>query len=138
VKELVREALGKNKTVAVWGLAFKANTDDARDSPSIPLIRALLADKRRVLVHDPAATKNFCSLVPGTEPSDKEAMLAEADILVIMTEWDDYRTLSEEELAMLKGKTVVDCRNILARTVELDKLHAAGVRYVGLGVHEHR
>lgn len=134
ITRLVLNAAKQTDTVAVWGLAFKANTDDARDSPAIFVAKQLLKAQNTVLVHDPQATKNFLKEVPQVTPQDRLEMLQQAGVLVIMTEWDEYRTLSGEELQALKGKTIVDARNILARPAELDKLKEHDIAYVGVGV----
>ena len=98
------------------------------------LAQKLLAAGKHVHVHDPEAVKNFLAIVPGVKSGERDAIARVASVIVIMTEWDEYRTLTTEDLAALRGKTLVDCRNILARNVELEKLKAHGVCYVGLGI----
>ena len=141
VTRLVREALGSEpagKKVALWGLAFKPETDDVRDAPSIKLTRALLAEGAYVEGHDPEAAKNFLFSVNPPDavrgavsitPREYEA-LDGADVLVLMTEWRCYLAPDFGEIAKwMRGKVVIDARNVWpAAAVE-----AVGLRYIGIG-----
>lgn len=113
-----RRALGGSltgRTVAVWGLAFKAETDDMRESPSIPLIEGLLAEGATVAAHDPKA------LEVGRDVFGRRVRLADdcydaargADALVIVTEWLMYRNPDFDRLlSEMRQPVVVDGRNL--------------------------
>jgi UDPglucose 6-dehydrogenase len=135
--KLVTEALGtvSGKTVALWGLAFKPETDDVREAPALKLARVLLDLGAKVVGHDPEAGPNFAKAMDGTVTvveKDYEALTG-ADALVLLTEWRSYRAPNFAEIRKrLRGTTpvVVDARNIW-RPTEVQK---AGLRYVGIGV----
>lgn len=101
-------------TAAVWGLAFKPETDDIRESPSIALVRALLAQGAGVRVHDPAAMKNARQILHdrvsyGGSPYEA---VAEADFLVVATPWETYRTADWRRVrSALRSPLVFDVRN---------------------------
>jgi UDPglucose 6-dehydrogenase len=117
-------------TIGVWGLAFKAGTDDTRESPSVAIIDRLLALGATVNAFDPVV-----SSLPDRgdqmtfAPSALEA-IDEADGLLVLTEWAEFVNVDPVEVAMrLRGKVVVDGRNLL----NADEYRAAGVVFVGLG-----
>ena len=120
------------RTVAVWGLAFKAGTDDMRESPSIPLIDALLAAGARVRAHDPEAM-NVARSIWGdrvTLVDEPFAALEGADALAVVTEWLVYRTPDFERIrAMLASRVIVDGRNLY----DPARLARIGIRYAGIG-----
>ncbi len=95
--ERVARALGgdvRGKRVGVLGLAFKPNTDDMRDAPSMPLIEGLVARGASVIAYDPVAREQAEQMLKGIEfADDAHAAAAEADALVIVTEWDEFRAL---------------------------------------------
>jgi UDPglucose 6-dehydrogenase len=132
--ERVSRALGgelEGKRVAVLGLAFKPNTDDMRDAPSIPLVNALVERGARVSAFDPVAREQAEKIFTGIEfaPNAEEAA-AGADALVIVTEWDEFRALDLEKVAeSLHGKVLVDLRNVYDR----DDAEQAGLTYYGVG-----
>jgi UDPglucose 6-dehydrogenase len=99
----------KGKTVAVWGLAFKPRTDDMREAPSIPLIKALLAEGADVQAYDPEATKVakgiFGSKVTFT--AKNYDALRGADCLVIVTEWSEFRRPDFEKMRKLLRSPVI-------------------------------
>jgi UDPglucose 6-dehydrogenase len=103
------------KVVAAWGLAFKARTDDIRDSPAIDVIRRLVARGATVKAYDPAVR------VPldGFEVCDDAYAACEgAEVLVVLTEWDEFRWLDFDKVAdVMKNPAIVDSRNVLDRTV---------------------
>jgi UDPglucose 6-dehydrogenase len=135
--DLVRGALGtlQGKRVAFWGLAFKAETDDVREAPSVKLAEVLLEQGASVVGHDPEAGPNFERALGGrvkVVARDYEA-LDGADALVLLTEWLSYRAPSFTEMKKrLSGArpVLIDARNIW-RPVDV---HKAGLRYVGIGV----
>ena len=120
------------RTVAVWGLAFKAGTDDMRESPSIPLIDALLAAGARVRAHDPEAMDVARSIWGDrvTLVDEPFAALEGADALAVVTEWLVYRTPDFERIrAMLASRVIVDGRNLY----DPARLARIGIRYAGIG-----
>jgi UDPglucose 6-dehydrogenase len=130
----VRAALGGSltgKRVAVLGLAFKPNTDDMREAPSLALIEGLLKGGAEVAAFDPVATEQARPLMPQVEfAPDAHAAAAGADALVIVTEWDEFRALDLDELAAaMRGKVLVDLRNVYDRA----DAESAGLAYFGIG-----
>ena len=130
----VSDALGgsvKGKRIGVLGLAFKPNTDDMRDAPSIPLVQSLIAEGASVTAFDPAAMNHAAPLLPGLEPAKDAAAVAEgADALVIVTEWDEFRALDLHRLAdSMRGRALVDLRNVY----DPDEAERAGLDYYGIG-----
>jgi UDPglucose 6-dehydrogenase len=131
--ERVARAVGdlKGKRIAVLGLAFKPNTDDMRDAPSIPLINALVERGAQVSAFDPVAREQAEKVFTGVEfASDAYEAAADADALVIVTEWDEFRALDLDKVAeLLRGKVLVDLRNVYDRT----EAEEAGLHYYGVG-----
>jgi UDPglucose 6-dehydrogenase len=132
--ERVSNALGgdlKGKRVAVLGLAFKPNTDDMRDAPSIPLVNALVERGAEVSAFDPVAREQAEKIFTGIQfASDAYEAAADADVLVIVTEWDEFRALELDRIAdSLRGKVLVDLRNVYDRK----DAEAAGLAYYGVG-----
>ena len=118
--------------VALWGLAFKAETDDMRESPAIPLIEGLLADGARVQVHDPkaedAARRMFGDRIGYA--TDPYAALADADALVIVTEWLVYRTPDFARMReTMRRPLIIDGRNLYSP----DHVRELGFEYEGIG-----
>jgi UDPglucose 6-dehydrogenase len=116
----------KGKTVAVWGLAFKAETDDMRESPAIPLIEGLLKGGARVRAHDPKATDRPASLRrSGSITPRAVRRRGRADALVIVTEWLVYRNPDFERLkASLRRPLMIDGRNLF----DPERMKARGLR----------
>jgi UDPglucose 6-dehydrogenase len=114
----VRSALWnlRGKRIAVLGLAFKGGTDDVRESPAIAVIRELLKERCRVVAYDPAATKRAKEALAssGVEyAEDPYQAAANADALLILTDWDEFRTLNLESLrSHLRHPIVIDGRNL--------------------------
>jgi len=132
--ERVERAVGgdlKDKRVAVLGLAFKPNTDDMRDAPSIPLINALVERGAEVSAFDPVAREQAEKVFSGIEfASDAYAAAAGADVLVIVTEWDEFRALDLDKVAQsLRGKVLVDLRNVY----DPAEVAEAGLTHFGIG-----
>lgn len=140
-RERVLAKLGpvEGRQIAVWGLAFKAGTDDVRESPALEVIPALLARGARVTAHDPAARHTFAAAlaaVSGGLPGrlrlvdDPWDALHGADALLVLTEWPEYAAASPEEIrTALAGDLVVDGRNLF----DPEAMAAAGLRYRGIG-----
>ena len=133
--EKVREALGgdvRGRRIALWGLAFKANTDDMRESPSLPLIDALLAAGATVVAHDPAAmheTERRLGDRIAYAKTNYDAITG-ADALVIVTDWNEYRFPDFSRIsAALRTPVVVDGRNLY----DPEKMRALGFTYRSIG-----
>jgi UDPglucose 6-dehydrogenase len=122
----------KGKTIAVWGLAFKAGTDDMRESPAVTLIEALLAGGAKVQAHDPEAMEVARGLWGDrvTFASEPYAAVQGADALAVVTEWLVYRTPDFDRIkAALRSPVIVDGRNLY----EPERLMSMGFRYAGIG-----
>ncbi len=120
----------KGKTVGILGLTFKPNTDDMRDAPSLAIIPALLDKGARVQAFDPEG-EEAKHLLPGVNFKDDPYAVAEgADILVIITEWDQFRALDLDRIKLLMNKPVlVDLRNIYKPA----DMKARGFAYTSIG-----
>jgi len=132
--ERVRAALGGSldgKRVGLLGLTFKPNTDDMRDSPSIPLAQALMAGGAAVAAYDPVGREQAEPLLPGVEfAANAYEAASGADALVIVTEWDEFRALDLGRLAKaMRGNALIDLRNIYDR----ETVERAGLTYRGVG-----
>ena len=114
-------------TIGVWGLTFKARTDDTRMSPSLEIIRRLQEKGAKIKAYDPAASE----VPPNVERVDDPYAAGEgADVLVVLTEWDEFRWVDFEKLAgVMRSAKVVDCRNLLDPAAVRRK----GFIYEGLG-----
>jgi UDPglucose 6-dehydrogenase len=121
----------KGKTVAVLGLAFKPDTDDVREAPSLTLIPVLQERGARVTAYDPHAQENAEPLLPGVVWCDSALKAVEgADVTVIVTEWNELRALDLDRLkAAMRGDVLVDLRNIYLPA----QARAAGFVYAGIG-----
>lgn len=131
----IRDALGgseADKTIAVLGLTFKPETDDMRDSPALAILPAM-ADKGAIIrAHDPEGVKEAKELLPdGIEYCDDiYATFKDADAVVLMTEWNQYRGLHLEKVkSMMKGNVFVDLRNVY----EKESMEKAGFEYSCVG-----
>jgi UDPglucose 6-dehydrogenase len=120
------------KRVAVLGLAFKPETDDMREAPALPLIHGLLAAGATVVGFDPEAMAGAKALLPPDVEfaADATQALTGADVLVLVTEWNEFRTFSPAQLSrLMRGRVVVDLRNVLDPAA----LTQAGFAYHGIG-----
>jgi UDPglucose 6-dehydrogenase len=119
----------RGKRVALLGLAFKANTDDLREAPSLVLVARFLAEGAQVVAWDPVVDAR--ELLHGVEFADSAAAaLAGADAAVIVTEWPELRALPWGELReTMRTPLLVDGRNLL----DLDAMRAAGYSYEAMG-----
>ena len=121
----------KNKTIAILGLAFKAQTDDVRESPAIDIIAALQSNGAIIKAFDPAANDNMKKLYNDldTYVSWEEAV-KDVDGVVIMTEWNEFRGMDLLKLkGLVKSPNILDCRNIL----KIDDLEKLGFKYDNVG-----
>ena len=124
----------KGKTVCVLGLAFKPNTDDMRDAPSLTIIPRLQEAGMKVRASDPVAMENAKGMFRNVDFYDNEYDAAtSADVVVIATEWNAYRGLNFERLkTVMNAPLLVDLRNIY----RLSDLAGSGLRYVSIGRRE--
>lgn len=123
-----------NKVIAIWGLSFKPDTDDMRDSPSIPLIEKLVNNGARIRAYDPVAlprAKEVLSELPNVDfYEDKYVALQGADTLALVTEWKEFRAPDFSLIAKSLNQSVVfDGRN----QWDPSKLEALGFTYFGIG-----
>jgi UDPglucose 6-dehydrogenase len=121
----------RGKTIAVLGLAFKPNTDDMRDAPSIAIVTALQDAGAAVRAFDPAAMEQAKPLMPNvTFCEDPYSCAKGAEALVIVTEWDAFRALDLDRLKQeLAAPTMVDLRNVYRP----DELRRRGFKYASIG-----
>ena len=122
----------KGKKIALWGLAFKPNTDDIREAPALYLIEAILGAGATIAAFDPEAMQNVKQLL-GDRISFVENQyeaLQDADALVIATEWSEFRTPNFDRISsLLKNKAIFDGRNLF----DLNKMGDLGYHYVSIG-----
>lgn len=122
----------QGRQFALWGLAFKPETDDIRDAPSVEIIGELLAAGATVKVYDPVATENLRQLLGDQvlySESQYEA-LRDADALLILTEWSEFRNPDFEKIKRnLKAPVIFDGRNVYA----LEKMKELGFHYESIG-----
>ncbi|MCL5035768.1 MAG: UDP-glucose/GDP-mannose dehydrogenase family protein [Chloroflexi bacterium] len=135
VSAKLKEALGtlKGRKVAVWGLAFKPDTDDLRNAPSLDIIESLLKEGAGVSAYDPVAGRNAQKFL-----EDKKVKIAKtaleaaggADALVLVTEWDEFRHFNLPELkAAMKNPVFLDGRNLF----DPKRMRNLGFKYIGIG-----
>jgi UDPglucose 6-dehydrogenase len=126
----VEEAVGGSvagKVIALWGLTFKARTDDRRESPSLEIAAALIEKGATIRGYDPTV---FADLDGIHVSLDAYSAVEGADVLLVGTEWDEFRWLDVDKVgALMKTRAVVDARNLLDSTA----LHRAGFAYYGIG-----
>jgi len=123
----------KDKIIAIWGLSFKPNTDDMREAPSVIIVNNLLKRGAKIKVYDPVsmhnAKKEFGNRV--SYGKDNYAVLKDADALVVVTEWNEFRRPNfEKMLKLMKSPVIFDGRNIYTP----HKLKEMGFEYYGIGV----
>jgi UDPglucose 6-dehydrogenase len=120
-----------NRTVAVLGLAYKPNTDDIRDSPAVAIITRLLRDGADVRVYDPAAEANARQVLPGVTycPDAYEAARG-SDAVVLLTEWEEFRSLDLARLKdIMRRPVLIDGRNV----IDPQAARLLGFHYAGIG-----
>ena len=122
----------QGKKIALWGLAFKPNTDDIRDAPAIDMINALTAAGATITAYDPEAMPNVKNKIGDKikYASNQYEALAGADILVIATEWSEFRTPDFEIIEKeLPSKVIFDGRNLF----DVAKMKEMGYHYESIG-----
>lgn len=122
----------KGRTFAVWGLAFKPNTDDMREAPSIVIIKRLVELGANVKGYDPAAMENAKFYLDDILEyvNDQYDALKDADALLILTEWNEFRNPDFDKIkSLLKSKLIFDGRNIF----DPNKMREMGFTYYSIG-----
>jgi len=135
-RDIVRKArkmLGdmRNKKVGILGLAFKSNTDDMRDAPAIDIINLLQNDGAKVFAFDPKAMDTAAVVLKNVEyKKDAYEVAKGADLLIVLTEWNDFRELDFSVIkSAMKTPNVIDGRNLYDPQV----MKAKGFNYIGIG-----
>ncbi|HDN79012.1 MAG TPA: UDP-glucose/GDP-mannose dehydrogenase family protein [Chloroflexi bacterium] len=134
IVDKVRELLGgslRNKVVGILGLAFKPNTDDMREAPSIEIIHMLQHEGARIKAYDPAAMENAKAILNGVEFMEDPYQVAEgADALVLVTEWNEFKQLDMERIRdSMRQPVIFDGRNIY----DPEWMQKLGFTYRGVG-----
>ncbi len=121
----------KDKTIAVWGLSFKPDTDDMRDAPSVNIIKHLISEGAQIRACDPAAMQNAAKLLPGIGYFDDPYEAARgADALLVLTEWSVFASAELEKLKkVMSSPVIVDGRNMF----DPEKIKKAGFEYSSIG-----
>jgi UDPglucose 6-dehydrogenase len=120
------------KRIAILGLAFKPETDDMREAPSLPLITGLVEAGAQIAAFDPVAMESAKHLLPASVEfaSDVTAALTNADAVVLVTEWNEFRSLAPAKLlSLMRGRLIVDLRNVFDPVA----MREAGFAYHGIG-----
>jgi UDPglucose 6-dehydrogenase len=133
VLQKVREVLGnlRGKTIGMLGLSFKPNTDDMRDAPSIEIVHMMQHEGAQIKAYDPVAMENAKRILSNVTYCDTPYAVAEdADALVLMTEWNEFKQLDMGRIAQsMRQKVLFDGRNIY----EPEKMRALGFAYRAVG-----
>ncbi|MDE2516496.1 MAG: UDP-glucose/GDP-mannose dehydrogenase family protein [Rhodospirillales bacterium] len=122
----------RGKRIGVLGLTFKPETDDMRDAPSLPIVARLVEDGAIVTAYDPEGMEQARPLLPAAVRYAGTAMeaVSGADVLVLITEWNEFRALDPARLAAaMAGRVIVDLRNVYDPAA----IRAAGFAYSGIG-----
>jgi UDPglucose 6-dehydrogenase len=129
----LQETLGdlNNRQIGVWGLSFKQNTDDMRESPAIDIIRMIEQRGARVRAYDPAAIENARQMLPMTTFCDNPYDVVDgADALCVVTPWNEFKQADMARVAEnMRTPLLLDGRNIY----DPDDIRALGITYVGVG-----
>ena len=120
----------EGKKIALWGLAFKPNTDDLREASSLVIIEQLLKEKAKVIAFDPIVKSNNSNIEKIEYASTAEEAITNADALVVVTEWDVFKNFDISKIKkLLKNPIIIDGRNIFNPT----KMKKLGFDYQGIG-----
>jgi UDPglucose 6-dehydrogenase len=121
----------RGKKIAVWGLAFKPNTDDVRFAPSINILKAMLAEGAEVRAYDPEAIEKARAVLPEvTYCADAYQAAEGADAILIITEWDEFRQMDwKRVLSIVEQPLIIDGRNIF----NPEAISGKGFRYISIG-----
>jgi UDPglucose 6-dehydrogenase len=129
IEKLVGDFAGKQ--IGVLGLSFKPQTDDMREAPAIDIIKEMQARGAKVKAFDPVAMEEAKHCLPDIEyAADEYEAIKDADALVIITEWNQFRALDMEKVkSLLKSPKIADLRNVY----EPEDMQELGFEYVGVG-----
>ena len=120
----------RGRKIAVWGLTFKANTDDVRDSPSVKIISRLISLGAEVSCYDPAVKMIPLMIAQAHLAASVEQSCDRAELLIVLTEWPQFAVVQPNQISQkMASKQIIDCRNILDKHRWID----AGFSYQGLG-----
>jgi len=121
----------RGKKIAVWGLAFKPNTDDIRFAPALSIIRRLVAEGAQIQAYDPEAMEKAKKEIPDITYADDPYEAAKgADAVLLLTEWEEFKKVDWNRLATLVERPlIIDGRNGLSR----EDVVASGFHYIGIG-----
>jgi len=126
----ISSAAGEGGTVAVWGLTFKALTDDLRDSPSLEIIDRLLAKGHKIRAYDPTVRHELRGYPTVVVCESEVAACEGSNVLAILTEWENFRWVDPVDvLSLIASRHIVDTRNLLDRSA----WRTAGFTYQGVG-----
>ena len=124
----------KEKIFAIWGLSFKPETDDMREAPSINLIKSIINAGGIVNAYDPKATQEAQFYLEGCNVNyfeDKYSVLSNADALILVTEWKEFRSPDFNKIkSLMRGNVFIDGRNQFASELMKSK----GIEYIEIGV----
>ena len=131
-EKILKAAKSDSPKIGVLGLAFKNGTDDCRMSPALSIVQELIQSNVQLTAYDPKAMDN-ARLILGDKISyapDMYEVMKDADVLAILTEWNDFKNIDFSKAAeLMKQKVIVDCRNLLNK----DQAIEAGFEYQGIG-----
>jgi UDPglucose 6-dehydrogenase len=135
-RDIVRKArktLGdlRNKKIGILGLAFKANTDDMRDAPAIDIINLLQNDGAKISAFDPKSMDTAAAVLKGVDyKKDAYEAVRDADLVIVLTEWNEFRELDFSKIkGLMKSTNIIDGRNLY----DPEQMKANGFNYMGIG-----
>lgn len=135
-RDLVRKAKSivgdlRGKKVAILGLAFKANTDDMREAPSIDVSELLRKEGADIFAYDPQAAENAKGVMPNVKMvSSMDEAIKGAELIMVLTDWDEFKEVDLDKVKkLMKAPNIVDGRNIYSK----EKLEKIGFNYIGVG-----
>jgi UDPglucose 6-dehydrogenase len=119
------------KSIGVWGLAFKANTDDMRESPVVDIVELLRREGAVIKAFDPQAIENAKKILTGIEFAETpEEAVKDANLLMVLTDWDEFKEKDLREIyKLMREPNMVDGRNIY----DPEMVKKIGFKYVGVG-----
>ncbi len=132
MRDKIKNILGDSREIAIFGVAFKDNTDDVRKSPSIEIIKLLIQDGFKISVYDPVALENFKNLnIKDIEIANSQEEAAKnKDAIVILTEWKEFAKIDWNKMAeAMNGRILIDLRKIADETAAKN----AGFKYYTIG-----
>ena len=129
INQLIGSPTGKK--IAIWGLAFKAETDDVRDAPVLPVLDYLIKENADIVAFDAVAKENITKLYPQIKFANNPYESAkDADLVVVMTEWDEFKNIDLGKVkSQMKTPKMVDARNIYG----IDEMKELGFQYTNVG-----